>query len=139
MPKVDFYVLSEKHTPDQFICQLAHKIWQQGHQVYIHTDHQDQATQLDTRLWTYSDISFLPHQLYQQETEINAPISIGWQHQYSGESDVMINLNRTIPSFCHEFARIVEVVTLDNANKAIGRDHYRDYREKGYELESHNL
>ena len=59
MPKVDFYVLSEKHTPDQFVCQLVQKIWQQGHQVYIHTDHEEQASQLDTRLWTYSDISFL--------------------------------------------------------------------------------
>ena len=139
MPKVDFYVLSEKHTPDQFVCQLVQKIWQQGHQVYIHTDHEEQASQLDTRLWTYSDISFLPHQIYTSSSETNAPISIGWQHQFAGNSDVMINLNHAIPAFCHDFARIVEIVTLDEANKNTGRAHFRDYREKGYEIESHNL
>ena len=139
MPKVDFYVLSEKHTPDVFVCQLAQKIWQQGHQVYIHTDHEQQTSQLDTRLWTFADISFVPHQIWSESEPVKTPVTIGWQHNYSGTQDVLINLNRSIPKFCEGFARIAEIVTLDQANKDIGRAHFREYREKGYELESHQL
>ena len=137
MPKVDFYVLSEKHTPDIFVCQLAQKIWQQGHQIYIHTDHQQQAEQLDTRLWTFSDISFVPHEVWSES--VQTPVTIGWHNQYSGTQEVLINLNRQVPEFCDGFARIAEIVTLDQANKDIGRTHFRQYREKGFELESHQL
>ncbi len=137
MPKVDFYVLSEKHTPDVFICQLTQKIWQQGHQIHIHTDHQPQAEQLDTRLWTFSDISFVPHEIWSES--VNAPVTIGWLNNYSGNQEVLINLNRQVPEFSSSFTRIAEIVTLDQANKDIGREHFRLYREKGYELESHQL
>lgn len=139
MPKVDFYVLSEKHTPDVFVCQLAQKIWQQGLQIYIHTDHQPQAEQLDARLWTFSDISFVPHQIVSQSEPVKTPVTIGWENHYSGSKQVLINLNRQVPEFSSGFERIAEIVTIDQANKDIGREHFRHYREKGYELESHQL
>ncbi len=139
MPQVDFYVLSEKHSIDVFLCQLSHKIWQQGHEMYIHTNHQEQATQLNDRMWTYSDISFLPHQIQSDEETADAPICIGWQTQYSGNQDVMINLNSSVPQFSQGFARIVEIVSTDEASKKTGREHFREYRELGCTLESHIL
>ena len=139
MPKVDFYVLSEKHTVDVFICQLTQKIWQQGHDIYIHTHHQEHASQLDTRLWTFSDISFVPHQLWAGSQVVEAPVCIGWQPSYSGDQTVLMNLNRSVPEFSNDFARIVEIVSLDQASKQTGRAHFRQYRDMGYELESHNL
>ena len=139
MSKVDFYILSEKHTLDMFICQLCHKVWQQGHQVYVHTDHAAQGKQLDERMWTYSDISFIPHATYDSEQAEQAPITIGWQPQYQGTADVLVNVNQSIPKFSQDFARIVEVVSLDPVCRETGRKHFRQYRDMGCEMESHNL
>lgn len=139
MSRVDFYVLSEKHTVDVFICQLTQKIWHQGHEIYIHTDHQQHAEQLDSRLWTFSDISFVPHQMWSGSETITAPICIGWQRGFTGSQDVLMNLNRVVPEFNQQFARIVEIVSLDAFSKQTGRDHFRQYRDLGYTIESHNL
>ena len=124
---------------DVFVCQLCHKAWQQGHQIYVHTDHSAQGNQLDERMWTYSDISFLPHATQEQSDAASSPIVIGWQPEYSGPADVMVNLNQSVPAFSHEFARIVEVVSLDPVCRETGRQHFRHYRELGCELESHDL
>ncbi len=139
MPQVDFYILSDRHNSGRFLYQLTNKIWQQGHKVYIHTNHQEQAQQLNERLWTYSDISFLPHGLSESEENPNVPISIGWNESGVNTQDVLINLNQTVPQFAGAFARIVEIVGGDETTKQNARTHFREYRECGYELESHNI
>lgn len=139
MPQVDFYILSERHSSERFLCQLTNKIWQQGHKVYIHTNHQEQAKQLNERLWTYSDISFLPHGLSDSSENSETPVTIGWDKNANDEQDVLINLNHTVPEFTGDFSRIVEIVGSDETTKQNARAHFREYRERGYELESHNI
>ena len=139
MPQVDFYILSERHSSERFLCQLTSKIWQQGHKVYIHTNHQEQAQQLNERLWTFSDISFLPHALSEPDGNPDTPITIGWNDAVSEDQDVLINLNKIVPGFAEGFSRIVEIVASDEATKQNARTHFREYRQRGYELESHNI
>lgn len=138
MPQVDFYILSDRHNRERFLCQLTHKVWQQGHDVHIHTNHKEQASQLNDRMWTYSDISFLPHKLADANID-ETPITIGWQENMGGKQDVLINLHQSVPQAAEGFARIVEIVAGDEATKQTARSHYREYREKGYSLETHNI
>src|SRR5688572_11838026 len=64
MSRVDFYVLSAD-APDarlRYACRLAERAVEQGCQVYIQTP---DVQRLDDMLWTFSDGSFLPHEVYQ--------------------------------------------------------------------------
>jgi DNA polymerase-3 subunit chi len=52
---------------------------------------------------------------------------------------VLINLQPLPPPFFSRFERLAEIVGLDDADVAAGRNRYRYYRERGYELRSHSL
>ena len=135
MAQVDFYVLGSEAQSDtlRFLCRLIEKAYQQGKTLHVHTDSAQTSQQLDELLWTFSDNSFIPHQIDNPE----APINIS--QQATASADILINLAQDIPSFANSFARIIEVVTSSDTSKAISREHYRYYREQGMQLQSHNI
>lgn len=139
MSRVDFYILPENSGRDRFVCSVANKAWQQGHNVYIHTASRETAIKLDDLLWTYQDISFIPHTLLGQSDPIDAPVVIGWQDQVPDNCTVIINLTEDIPTSTERFARIVEIVAGSDAERGMARNHYRTYRDGGHEMHSHTV
>lgn len=139
MPQVDFYILPENRSRERFICILINKIWQQGYSVYIHTGSKDAAQALDNLLWTYQDISFVPHTLSDMNQPNNEKICIDWHPEINTDYDIFINLADEIPQDMDKFARIVEIVAGNETDKKIAREHYRQFRNLGYELHNHTI
>lgn len=139
MSRVDFYILPANASPDRFVCTIANKAWQNGNNVYIHTDDRNTAIILDNLLWTYNDISFLPHSLYDDFDQGNNPVLIGWNEQLPEQCQVMINTAEDIPATADKFPRIVEIVAGNDQDRKSARDRYRNYRDRGYELHDHML
>ena len=52
---------------------------------------------------------------------------------------MLINLALAPPPFFSRFERLAEIVGAEAADAAAGRERYRFYRERGYELRTHNL
>lgn len=139
MPRVDFYVLPENSSAERFACTIANKAWQQGHTVYIQTASREVAGTMDDLLWTFNDISFLPHAVIESGKTPMERVVIGWQDQPPGNYEVLINLTAEIPSATERFARIVEIVAGDSRQKDQARKRYKGYREQGCELHNHTL
>jgi DNA polymerase-3 subunit chi len=137
--RVDFYILPENSGRDRFACSIANKAWRRGHNVYIHTTSRETAIKLDDLLWTYHDISFIPHSLTGQSGPIDTTVIIGWQEPVPDNCNVMINLNVNIPTSAERFARIVEIVAGSEAERGMARNHYRAYRDGGHEMHSHTV
>ena len=78
MSRVDFYLLSSESGIDKFACIMASKAWTAGNNVYIHTDSEDTTKKLDDMLWTFRDISFIPHEIYNGNENIESPVTIGF-------------------------------------------------------------
>jgi DNA polymerase-3 subunit chi len=138
MPRVDFYVLPENSSAERFACTIATKAWQQGHTVYFETASREAAAVMDDLLWTFNDISFLPHAV----AEDGAPaerVVIGWHNRPPENFEVLINLTPEIPTTAERFARIVEIVAGDQQQRNEARNRYKAYRERGYELHNHKL
>ena len=53
--------------------------------------------------------------------------------------DVMINLAPDVPGFFSRYARVAEVIDSDPARREAGRERFRFYRDRGYELKTHNI
>ena len=53
--------------------------------------------------------------------------------------EVLINLRNDLPSYFSRFRRVVEIVTADADDRAQARDRYRFYRDRGYEITTHDL
>lgn len=142
MTKVSFYILGTTDPLDRqhFACRLAEKAYQQGHQVFIHTEDQAQSDAMDKALWAFRADSFVPHQILGADSEIEAPVLIS--HQNSAPPrlmDVLINLNPVQPLFFSQFERLAEIINDDEEIKKHGRLRYQFYKDRGYHLDTHKI
>ncbi len=138
MTKVDFYILqsgSREHTA----CKLIEKAFGLGHRIYVHAGSNDQLEKIDNLLWTFRAGSFIPHQRYQDDSNENSPVQLGTHDAPNIDSDVLINLAPEVPLFFSRFQRVAELVGSDEQAKALGREHFQFYRDRGYQLETHNI
>ena len=142
--RVDFYILQHQTSKqrDHFVCQLVQKAYSRAHQLYIHTQHQQQAQHIDQLLWTFQDTSFVPHQLHienGQKYDKFLPILIGFKDNPIEIDDILINLSADIPPFFKQFKRLIEIVPEDEEWKNIMRQHYRYYRDQNFALKTHQI
>lgn len=147
MTKIDFYLLGKDNTDKSgFACRLAQKAFKQGCKIYIYSDHLNQVEKMDKLLWTFRQDSFLPHcvtkDMMQENTTgngLNTPIVLGSIPPPPAIHDVLINLADTTPEFFSSFDRVAEIVDDDDSAKMHARKRYQYYRDRGYELETHNI
>jgi len=141
MPRVDFYILDTTHEQarDLYVCRLTEKAWQQGHRVYVHLPSRPVAEKLNRVLWTFRDVSFIPHDLYPDATDGLAPVYLGYLPESPSGMDVLINLSPQIPIFYHQYARIAEVIDADPAHRQAGRARYRQYQQAHCALHTHKI
>jgi len=141
--RVDFYVLSED-APDarlRWACRLAEQAAEQGTRVYLQTAGQAESQRLDELLWTYNDRSFLPHEIFTGGPAPHAHVKVllgdaaapPWHRQ------LVVNLTETIPADLEQYERVAEIVDVDSGRKRSARERYKQYRERGCTLESHNV
>ncbi len=141
MIRVDFYVVegTEERLHDLFFCRLINKVWRQGHNVYLHARDQDYLGRLDDLLWTYRDISFVPHACIGDASAMDSPVVIGCGDQVPAVTDLMVNLGGKVPVYADQFSRIVETAGINERSRAEARDRYRIYQANGYSLTTHNV
>ena len=68
---------------------------------------------------------------------LGIPLETGFVDKFF--EDVLVNLTLTPPPFFSRFQRLAEIVPADDTPAQAGRERYRFYRERGYELRAHNL
>jgi len=141
MTQVDFYILQDSRPGAQSLlaCRLAEKAFKKGHQVFINTASGQQLKQLDDMLWTFRDGSFLPHGLYEENTDSTHPVLLGHAIEPEGSSDVLVNLSDDVPAFFSRFNRVAELVGGDERQRESARERYRFYKDRGYTLNTHKL
>ncbi|RMG31125.1 MAG: DNA polymerase III subunit chi [Gammaproteobacteria bacterium] len=140
MTRIDFYILASDDPRQRLVtaCRIAEKAWRQGMRVFLHAPEQAQA--LDDLLWTFSSGSFVPHGLQDDEDAPEQPVLVGTGGEPGPEhADVLINLSDEIPPFFTRFRRLAEVLHRSPPVLEQGRARFRHYRERGYELHTHNL
>ena len=138
MTKVDFYIL-QSGSRENTACKLIEKAYSLGHRIYVHAGSEDQLTKIDHLLWTFRAGSFIPHQRYQSDSNEDSPVQLGTHEAPNIDSDVLINLAADVPLFFSRFQRVAELVGPDEQAKALGRQHFQFYRDRGYALNTHNL
>lgn len=139
MTRVGFYVIQsgEPGKRMEVAMRLTDKAFQQGHRIFINARDKQQAQMLDEQLWHFRAGSFLPHALQGQLQD--EPIAIGWGQDPTEHTDLLINLQLEIPSFFSRFNRVAEVVSQDPQSLAALRSSWKLYRDRGYQLEKHDL
>jgi DNA polymerase-3 subunit chi len=110
--QIDFYT----HVPDKLrtACVLCTKAFARGLRVTVFCADAGTAQRFDRMLWTTPAIGFVPH---------CAPD----------------DLHPERPAFFSRYQRLVEIVGIDDDDRAQARDRFRFYRDRGYEIRTHDL
>lgn len=140
-PKIDFYIIPEKTAQEAllFACRLIEKAYNNNNTCYIHVEDEAQAQKLNTMLWTFRDISFIPHDIAGSQHS-DLPIQIGYGVNQSIQiSDILLNLSNTVPNFYNNFNRVIEIVPDEPMWQNNARQNYRYYQQNGFTINNHDL
>ena len=135
MTKIDFYLV--KGDELLFACKLISLIYRKGHKIHVQTRSIEYAKTLDEKLWSFSEDSFIPHSL--KEDQLNAPIRICTETDAPEHKDVFVNLSGSTPVFFSRFDRVAEVVPEKESDRSAARKAYSFYKERGYEVRYHKM
>ena len=143
MPKVDFYVLSDAglEAQQRYACRLAEKAFEAGTRMYLRTPSPHESATLDELLWSFSDRAFLPHEIAGNSEGTHPLVAAVIGHELApvGYRALLINTASDLPADAGEFVQIAEVVDADPKRKQLARERFKQYRERGWPLATHNV
>ena len=136
MTKIDFYTGSEDKL--RTACQLSHKAMQNGLRVLLHAPDEAIAHKLDQLLWHFPATAFMPHCHSNEADAATMPVVIGHDESFP-HSELLISLHNVCLPFFSRFERVIEIVGQDDEDAQLGRDRYKFYKDRGYELRHFDL
>jgi len=142
--RIDFYILPESSKPPEgavmTACRLCDKAVAAGQRVYVFAPDAAAAAAFDGALWSFRQGSFISHERLAATLEAPLPaVLIGEAEPPPSHQQVLINLGAEVPEFFSRFDRVLELVDGDAAQRAQSRSRFKFYRDRGYELATHNL
>lgn len=137
MTRIDFYT----HASDkqQLACLLSAKAREQGLCVLILTQDEEAAARVDRMLWTIPPTGFLPHCRARHPLAAVTPLIVDHDPGELLHDQVLLNLGSGRPAFFSRFQRLIEIVSLDEDDRHAARERFRFYRDRGYEVRSHDM
>ena len=137
MTQIDFYT----HVEDKLktACTLAGKAHSRGLKVTVFCPDTETTQRLDRMLWTTPAIGFVPHCAPGDALAGETPVILDHEGANLLNDEVLINLRPDWPPFFGRFQRLIEIVSLDDSDRATARDRFRFYRDRGYEVRTHDL
>lgn len=141
--RVDFYLLgsADAQVRHRFACRLAEKAYLQQLGVTVLVADEPEARALDELLWTFSDRSFVPHEILApgQPVDVQIPVYIALDPAAPPRADLVLNLAGREPDALQRFGRIAEILGNDPQALKRGREQFRNYRDRRLEPQTHRI
>jgi DNA polymerase-3 subunit chi len=133
------------NAPDKvaYACRLLRKAVASGAKVLVVVP-AEQMDHLDQSLWTFSQLEFLPHcrihspQALRQASPVHLATTLDAMDNLSPR-DVLLNLGDRVCAGFEQFARVIEVVTLEDADRQHARSRWKQYTDQGFDIVRHDL
>jgi DNA polymerase-3 subunit chi len=131
------------NAPDKtgYACRLLRKAVGTGARVVV-TGDSALLRELDTALWTFSPLEFLPHCLGSGSPPAvlaASPVVLSESARSAPHQQVLVNLGSSVPEGFERFERLIEVVTVDEEERQQGRRRWKHYADRGYAITRHDL
>jgi len=132
MTKIDFYTGSTDKL--RTACQLSHKAMQNGVRTIISAHDVATADALDKLLWHYPATAFIPHCRSDAAEAAQMPVVLNNGSEKFPHHDLLISLHNECVPFFSRFERVIEIISNDGEDSRLGRERFKFYRDRGYEL-----
>ncbi len=132
MTRVIFYSnISDKQTA---LTILVRKALAKRHLVTLFTESEQAAKAYRDVLWQKDAMSFLPNVLASDVLVNETPVVIDWQDEQLCQDDILVNLTQRQLTVFSRFRQLIELVGTDELDKALARERFKFYRDRGYEI-----
>ena len=129
------------NVPDKlgYACRLLRKAYAAGAPVGV-IGAADALAALDTQLWSFSALDFIPHCTDRAPADILArsPIVLASDGARLPPAPVMVHLGTEVPAGFEQCERLIELVGADDADRVSGRRRWRHYVERGCAVRSYD-
>jgi DNA polymerase-3 subunit chi len=133
------------NVPDRtdYTCRLVRKATRQGATVVM-TGPPPTLAHFDRALWTFEDLEFLPHALLRPGAAVPERLRatkvwlVADAHQVA-HHEVLINLGTEAPTGFESYARLIEIVSADDDERAAARARWKHYAARGYDIKRHEV
>ncbi len=140
---IDFNILENASVMQtwHYACHEIAKRYQANETLFIFTDNQDDAKRLDDLLWTFTEDSFIPHNILTADNAASSPIQIGFTDNTCDNDYFVtaINLSQEIPKNFSRYKNLVEIVFPEPAKQQLARERYKQYRDQGYSIQTNKM
>jgi DNA polymerase-3 subunit chi len=142
--RVDFYVLKSSTAKQRwtFACRLTEKAYLRDLKVVLLGDTLAEVEAIDTLLWTFSERSFVPHDIHRDRPSgvpASAAVQLTQDLDSVGSADLLVNVSTRLPARLDRFARVAEIIDADEERRRLGRERFKAYRELKLAVETHQL
>jgi DNA polymerase-3 subunit chi len=139
--RVDFHLNVEHRL--QYACRVVRRARAADCRVLLFSRDADRLARLDTALWTFSALDFVPHVSVDSPLADRTPVLLAGTLQGATPScPVLINLDDDVPpelpSLQGRFERLIEIVSRDDDDRRRARERFRAYRDAGFEPQVHD-
>jgi DNA polymerase-3 subunit chi len=145
--RVDFYVLKTSTEKQRwtFACRLTEKAYLRDLKVVLLGDTLAEVEAIDALLWTFSERSFVPHDIHRDRPSTAAASAAATAVQLTqdldsvGSADLLVNVSTRLPARLDRFARVAEIIDADDERRRLGRERFKVYRDLKLAVETHQL
>jgi DNA polymerase-3 subunit chi len=123
----------------QTACSLTLKAFARGMRVLLLTPDAAATERLSKLIWSVPATGFVPHCRSADRLAPLTPVIVDHEAHPLPHDQVLVNLCDQTPAFFSRFQRLVEIVGLDDGDRQAARARFRYYRDRGYEIRTHQL
>jgi len=129
--------------PVAYACRLLRKATRQGARVAV-TGTPEALARLDRELWAFEPTEFIPHVRVAVGEAVPsrlAPTPV-WLCEDPSALDlheVLVNLGAESVRGFESYARLIEIVSRDDADLAAARRRWKHYGDRGYRVAHHEI
>jgi DNA polymerase-3 subunit chi len=122
-----------------FACKLAKKAYDGGRKLVVFTPDAAVADEFDRQLWTFSQLSFVPHVRAGHALAAVTPIIITVDDSGLPHHEALLNLGDEPPPFFSRFEQLREIVTTDEADRGRARERSKFYKARGFDVQNQDV
>ena len=140
MPRADFYLIDKPRFREQpllLVCELTKKAYLAQQPLLILVRDLTQADAVDELLWAFDEDAFIPHQLAGDDDDAATAVLIVPPGVDTADRPLLINLRESCAD--GRYARVLEVVAADPAERTGSRARWREYQQRGFELNKFDM
>ena len=138
-----FYILDKAENLKISVCKIIKEYYKKKYKIFVSSRSNDLVNELNNLLWTFEQISFIPH-CTTKNYDKNSPILLSGKDSFQKtinlkEYDVWLNLDNKMEENYTDFEIILEIVSQNEEERILSRKRYLNYQKNNFEVKHEKL